>query len=201
MTTEPAGHRASLCSELWLVVWDTPNHDPILYKLDQPKMLVGRSRGATIRLTHRSVSRRHAEIQLEANGEIMLRDLESRNGTYVNHRRVEQVCRIRPPQLIHFAEVVCKLSCLAQVSHNGNDPLDELTTLHIPQLEKSGLSPAQQRVLECALKGYSEKQIAATLGLSVHTVHNHMKQIYQHFKVHSRSELLAMFVGKDRYPQ
>ncbi len=44
---------------------------------------IGRQAGATLQLTHDSVSRRHAEISYDS-GQYVLRDLGSSNGTYVN---------------------------------------------------------------------------------------------------------------------
>jgi DNA-binding CsgD family transcriptional regulator len=57
------------------------------------------------------------------------------------------------------------------------------------------LQPRLLKVLEQLLPGYSEKQVAARLGYSPHTVHTYVKAIYKHFGVTSRSELLAKLLG------
>ncbi len=49
--------------------------------------IIGRQAGATLQLTHDSVSRRHAEISYDS-GQYVLRDLGSSNGTYVNGERL-----------------------------------------------------------------------------------------------------------------
>jgi DNA-binding NarL/FixJ family response regulator len=49
----------------------------------------------------------------------------------------------------------------------------------------------QREVLLVLIQGWSEKHLAAQLNLSVHTVHVHIKCIYEHYGVHSRAELLA----------
>ena len=54
-----------------------------------------------------------------------------------------------------------------------------------------GLSPRLQEVLTLLVRGDSEKQVAAKLGISPHTVHDHVKRLHQHFNVSSRGELLA----------
>lgn len=54
-----------------------------------------------------------------------------------------------------------------------------------------GLSPRQRQVLDCLEAGDGEKQVAARLGISRHTVHVHVKALYAHFGVSSRGELLA----------
>ena len=58
------------------------------------------------------------------------------------------------------------------------------------------LSPRMRQTLERLLAGDSEKQIAARLGLSRHTVHVYVKSLYQRFDVNSRGELFAKFVRR-----
>lgn len=53
------------------------------------------------------------------------------------------------------------------------------------------LRPRLKRTLEHLLAGQSEKQVARTLGLTRDTVHQYVKEIYKHFDVSSRAELLA----------
>ncbi len=53
------------------------------------------------------------------------------------------------------------------------------------------LPPRLREVLLCLLEGESEKQVAAHLGLSRHTVHQHVKRLHRIFRVASRGELLA----------
>ena len=50
---------------------------------------VGRSRDATINLSHPLVSRQHCEL-FEVNGRLMVRDLESLNGTFVGSQRISE---------------------------------------------------------------------------------------------------------------
>ena len=57
-----------------------------------------------------------------------------------------------------------------------------------------GLSPRARQTLEALIRGDSEKQVARKLGVSPHTVHVYVKQLYRRFKVSSRGELLSLFV-------
>ena len=50
---------------------------------------IGRGRGATIMLPHPLVSRTHCELY-EADGRLMVRDLGSLNGTFINNQRVTE---------------------------------------------------------------------------------------------------------------
>lgn len=53
------------------------------------------------------------------------------------------------------------------------------------------LPPRLQQTLDALANGHSEKQIAAKLKLSQHTIHNYVKALHQRFNVSSRGELLA----------
>ncbi len=63
----------------------------------------------------------------------------------------------------------------------------------------SDLPPRLSQTLDELLGGLSEKEIAAKLDLSRHTIHNYVKALHQRFEVSSRGELLAK-VGATRKP-
>ncbi|HEY1923486.1 MAG TPA: helix-turn-helix transcriptional regulator [Tepidisphaeraceae bacterium] len=56
------------------------------------------------------------------------------------------------------------------------------------------LSQRQRQTLDLLLAGNAEKQIAAALRISKHTVHVYVKSLYKRFGVNSRPELLAKWV-------
>lgn len=58
----------------------------------------------------------------------------------------------------------------------------------------NGLPPRVRQTLQLMLAGDSEKQIARRMGVSRHTVHVYVKNLYRHYEVSSRGELLARFV-------
>jgi pSer/pThr/pTyr-binding forkhead associated (FHA) protein len=60
------------------------------FLLDQPVTSTGRDPDSDICLDDVTVSRRHVEFRLE-NGQFRLVDLDSLNGTYVNHEPVDSV--------------------------------------------------------------------------------------------------------------
>jgi DNA-binding NarL/FixJ family response regulator len=49
-----------------------------------------------------------------------------------------------------------------------------------------------RQTLFCLLEGASEKEAAARLGLSRHTVHGYVTALYRRFGVNSRAELLVL---------
>ncbi len=62
------------------------------------------------------------------------------------------------------------------------------------------LSPRERETLEYLLTGAREKQIADSLEVSQHTVHQYVKSIYRKFGVTSRAELLALSSPRPRSP-
>lgn len=65
---------------------------------------VGRGRDCSIMLRHPLVSRQHCEI-FEASGALMVRDLGSLNGTFVNNQRIEGDAPLQPGQLLTIGTV------------------------------------------------------------------------------------------------
>jgi DNA-binding CsgD family transcriptional regulator len=55
-------------------------------------------------------------------------------------------------------------------------------------------TPRQRELLDLLKSGHSEKEAAQKLQISFHTVHVHVKKIYQRFGVSSRQELLSLWI-------
>src|SRR5581483_3595414 len=157
----------------------------------------GRSPACDIVLDHPTISRRHARIQ-RVDEVFSLADLGSRNGTFVDERRVE-ACAVPVSGMIRlggisFSAYVTEVpppeeqtvSCLADS--------DRVQTWTASPDAGEDLSPGQERVLDHLLMGLSEKIVAKQLGLSRHTIHNHVRAIFRIHQVHSRAELLAKFI-------
>jgi DNA-binding CsgD family transcriptional regulator len=56
------------------------------------------------------------------------------------------------------------------------------------------LSPRERQTLLLMLGGLSEKQMAARLGITKHTLHVYVKSLYRLYGAESRGELMAGFV-------
>jgi DNA-binding CsgD family transcriptional regulator len=65
-----------------------------------------------------------------------------------------------------------------------------------PPSELDRLAPRVRPVLRHLLQGDAEKEVAAKLKLSRHTVHRYAQVIYRELGVHSRGELLAAFAQR-----
>ncbi|MCC7083958.1 MAG: FHA domain-containing protein [Pirellulales bacterium] len=74
-----------------------PQLTPHEYTLDLP-VTIGRGREANLKFSHGLISRRHCEL-VEDDGGIRVRDLGSRNGTFVGGNRVESAS-LAPGELL-----------------------------------------------------------------------------------------------------
>lgn len=65
---------------------------------------IGRDASNPIILNDNFVSRRHAELIISDNGQVMIKDLGSSNGTFVNGNRISE-CYIKPGDIVKCASV------------------------------------------------------------------------------------------------
>ena len=64
-----------------------------------------------------------------------------------------------------------------------------------PREPTAALAPHLDKTLRALLRGLSEKQVAAELGLSPHTIHEYVRSLYRRFGVASRAELFVRLLG------
>jgi len=96
----------------------------------------------------------------------------------------------RPPFDARACRIVHRI-----VVESGPLHVDGLTLAAEPVLRT--LTPKQRLVLTQMVDSNSTRQIADHLGLSPHTVNDHIKAIYRHFDVQSRAELMRRFLHTD----
>ena len=58
------------------------------------------------------------------------------------------------------------------------------------------LTPREKEILDYLTKAYLDKEIAQVLGISVWTVHGHLKNIFEKFQVHTRTEAVVKYLQK-----
>jgi DNA-binding CsgD family transcriptional regulator len=164
------------------------------YQVVEGRQVLGRSPTCDFRLNHPTVSSRHAELTL-CDESLVVSDLGSRNGTYVDDVRIERAA------LVVGHSLRLGLVTLQLVDYPLHDDLDGSTILTpkppgaLEQKAKD-LSPAQLRVMHLLIEGLPEKAIACRLFLSHSTVHSHITAIYRQLDVHARAELLSRYFGK-----
>ena len=62
--------------------------------------------------------------------------------------------------------------------------------------ESADLSPRERSVLDGLALGLAYKQIADQLGVSIHTVRNYIRRIYEKLQVRTRTEAVAKFLKR-----
>jgi pSer/pThr/pTyr-binding forkhead associated (FHA) protein len=71
--------------------------------VNSERLLIGRAEGCDLQLHNGMVSRRHAEVIVS--DDVVIRDLESSNGTFVNGDPVAVLRRLRDGDVVSFALV------------------------------------------------------------------------------------------------
>ena len=74
--------------------------------------VIGRSNSATVKLRGSTVSRQHCELY-EYEGQVVVRDLESSNGTVVNGHKIEAPTFLTPDDLLTVGPVTLRATGLA----------------------------------------------------------------------------------------
>ena len=74
-------------------------------RINSSPFTVGRRNGTSLTIDNPSVSGKHAELEL-VDGSLVVRDLGSTNGTFVNGLRITSPCKIKHGDLVQFAQIV-----------------------------------------------------------------------------------------------
>lgn len=96
------------------------------------------------------------------------------------------------------------LAALRQV-HDGGAPMTaRIARMVVQSFQRMGtskrdtenLTPREREILELLAHGDLCKEIAEKLGLSLRTVHTHLKHIYEKLHVRSRTQAVLKFIGR-----
>lgn len=95
------------------------------------------------------------------------------------------------------------LSALKEVSEGGSPMSAQIARKVVQSFQKkslqnsavsSNLTPRENEILELLTKGFLYKEIAGELSISIDTVHNHLRKIYEKLQVHSRTEAVVKYL-------
>jgi pSer/pThr/pTyr-binding forkhead associated (FHA) protein len=166
---------------------------------------VGRSSRCSFVISDLSVSRFHAQVIVQRE-KVWIKDLGSRNGTFVDGARIEEA-EVQPGQSVRFGNAQFHL---VDDELRGAPPreISDIST-HVVKYKPSVVEPAalaqlseaQRRVLDHLLTGLQQKEVASKLDISPNTVHSHVTVIYRTLGVSSRAELLALFITDQKKPE
>jgi DNA-binding CsgD family transcriptional regulator len=162
--------------------------------IDQYTFIIGRDEQCHLKLLPDYISRKHAEIRIREN-EPYIRDLKSKNGTFVNERRISGEVKLEDRDDIRFGDLKFRILMKDQKTVRR---LSETSLLKMPLKVKSfmnhySISRREEQVLAYILQGKSTKKIADILCISEGTAKNHILSIYKKTDTHSRFELFTLF--------
>lgn len=70
--------------------------------INTPITIIGRSPECELQLEDEGISRRHAQLEISEEGQAVLRDLGSRNGTWVNNQKIEAPTTLKSSDQLRF---------------------------------------------------------------------------------------------------
>lgn len=129
------------------------------YDLKAEKTAVGRVADNAFEIPEASVSSHHAELLLRGN-ELLVRDLGSTNGTFINGERVTEGV-VKPGQILRLGMVEMRLETGAPAPAKSKLPLDQ--TRVIPQGVKLDELVGQRPPLDLTNTAFSKKSNKATI--------------------------------------
>jgi len=95
---------------MWQLIINSPDHETKLVELKPGKITLGRADTNDIVVDDISASRQHAEIVFDsATNTISLIDLNSTNGTYVNHLRITGTCQLIADDEVNIGQFLMQL--------------------------------------------------------------------------------------------
>jgi EAL domain-containing protein (putative c-di-GMP-specific phosphodiesterase class I) len=107
----------------WLLSGQFADDQPVRHvRVDSSRFIVGRQPGASLCIPSPTVSREHAELTVVDRG-LLLRDLGSTNGTFVNGTRIGQPCTVQHSDLLQFGQVIFRV--VQQCTESGPQTIQE----------------------------------------------------------------------------
>ena len=97
------------------------------FNLDQPAIIIGRSSKSDIQVDQESVSRNHSKI-INTGKSIILRDLGSTNGTYVNDELIDEYV-MRDGDFIKIGRTIFKFLSGNNIENSYHEEIYRLTTI------------------------------------------------------------------------
>ena len=123
-----------------------------LYDIGPGTVVVGRGEQVSIQSASDTVSRRHAQLQWIGDA-LVVRDLGSLNGTFIDDERVEGAAPLHPGQMLRFGSVIFKVLQGADLERRYHEEIyrmaiyDGLTNVHNKRYFMEFLEREHQRAI------------------------------------------------------
>ncbi len=164
--------------------------------------VIGREPRCQLVLKQDLVSREHARLT-ETDDGLVIEDLKSVNGTFVNERRLREPTLLAHGDLIAIGAETLEVIDVALVPRaarptrpqpmfardvDGPEPVTVTTRLDI-------LSDRERQVFELIVLGHTQREIAEQLHISVKTIETHRARIADKLGCRTRAELVAYAIS------
>ncbi len=107
----------------WLLSGQLADDEPLRHvRVDSSRFTIGRKPDASLCIPSATVSRDHAEL-VAVDRELLLRDLGSTNGTYINGNRIHHPCSVRHGDLLQFGQVLFR--AVQQTTDTGSQTIQD----------------------------------------------------------------------------
>ncbi|MFN3927184.1 MAG: FHA domain-containing protein [Pseudanabaenaceae cyanobacterium] len=143
---------------------------------------IGRSAQNTITIHDVYLSRYHAVILLVGN-DLLLIDLNSRNGSFVNGRRIISPTVLKNGDHLRLGSTEMEL-VIPQCRRSVAREQETVPVLH------PVLTPSEEKVFWQVVQGYSNKEIGRRLQISPRTVQTHLSSIMAKLTLENRSQIV-----------
>lgn len=177
-------------------------HDGHEIDVTGPSFVIGRETDCQFVLKHGLASRHHAKFSEVPDG-LVVEDLGSLNGVFVNQRRI-----VEPTVLAHGDVVAIGLDSF-EVMDVHVVPRAKRSTIPLPPYARADvdgpepvtvapqlgvLTDREREVFELIVLGFTQKEIGAKLFVSIKTVETHRAHIADKLSCRSRAELVAFAI-------
>lgn len=115
----------------WFLEGVATDGSRVSHPIDKLPFRIGRDPQAELAVEARGLSRQHAEFREEADGRLLLADLGSTNGTWVNRQRIDGPRWVAERDILHFGNAEFRLGSesLTLLAERTGAPADERTML------------------------------------------------------------------------
>ncbi len=155
--------------------------------IDADEQILGRRSTSDLVLDDPHVSRAHAVVR-KTGGAILIEDLKSTGGTWVNGEQVLGTAALKHGDVVRFGSIEARFEDRSALMQGDDDT--EIVELE-PVEEKPILSPRQQEVLEYLKEGLTNPEIAEKLGVTERTVKAHCQEVFDRLGARNRTAAVA----------
>lgn len=123
--------------EAWFLESVATDSSRVTHAIAKLPFRIGRDAGADLAVEARGLSRQHAEFREESLGRLLLVDLGSTNGTWVNRQRIDSPRWVGEKDIIHFGNAEFRLGMDSATRFAARDMEEGARTMLMPTGAKS----------------------------------------------------------------